>query len=192
MSIWSWLGNNSSQVQALAGIAAVIVAAIVGWVAWKQKLAAEAQAKAAAKQTIAAETQAEAARQQVIAAKQQTETSLLIADRQVLPNISLTATTNRGHIKILNNGNGPALEVELNYINGYSGDDLLRIAGKTLVVGDNTTVRIDEGQAANPGLRLTYETIFGTKYALEFQWNGNICQAVNQKVIRLPQQRRTS
>lgn len=95
MSIWSLLGNNSSQIQALAGVAAIVVAGIVGWVAWKQKLAAEAQAEAAAKQTVAAETQAEAARQQVIAAKQQIESSFLIADKQTTPHISITASTNR-------------------------------------------------------------------------------------------------
>lgn len=99
------------------------------------KGAAEAQASAAVKQAIAAEVQADAARQQVAAARQQTQTSLLIADRQVPPHISLTATTNRGQIEILNNGNGPALNVELNYVNGYLGDDLLGIAGKTLIVG---------------------------------------------------------
>ncbi|HMF64992.1 MAG TPA: hypothetical protein VK608_12955 [Edaphobacter sp.] len=182
MTFWGWLGNNSSQIQALAGAVAVFVGIAVGWVAWKQKGAAEAQAAAALRQTTAAELQADAARQQVAAARQQTETSLLIADRQVFPHISFTATTNRGHIDILNNGNGSALDVELNYINGNLGDDLLRIAGKTLVVGDSVTVRIDEGQAANPGLRLTYETVFGTKYVLEFQWNGQISQAVNQKL----------
>jgi hypothetical protein len=186
MRFWYWLGNNSSQIQALAGAAAVMVAIAVGWVVWKQKLAAEAQAEAAREQTTAAKEQAEAAKQQVIAAKQQIQTSLLIADRQVFPHISLTATTNRGQIDILNNGNGPALNVELNYKNGYSGDDLLKIAGKTLVVDDSVTVKVDEEQAANPGLRLTYETVFGTKYILEFQWNGQIAQAVNQKLFSAP------
>jgi hypothetical protein len=189
MSFWCWLGANSSQVQAVASAAAVIVAAVVGWVVWKQKLAAEAQAEAAREQTTAAKEQAEAAKQQVAAAKQQTETSLLIADKQVSPHISITAALYHGQIvrqtiDILNNGDGPASNIELNYINGFSGDDLLKIAGKTLVVRDSIQVRLtDEGKAANPGLRLTYETTFGTKYILEFQWNGHISQAVNQRLF---------
>jgi len=189
MTFWCWLGNNSSQIQAVAGTAAVIVAAIVGWVVWKQKLAAEAQAEAAREQTKAAKEQVEAANQQVIAAKQQTATSLLIADKQTSPHISITAATNHGQIvrqtiDILNNGDGPALNIELNYINGFSGDDLLKVAGKTLVVRDSRQVQLsDERKAANPGLRLTYETTFGTKYILEFQWNGLISQAVNQKLF---------
>jgi len=193
MSIWSWLGGNSSQVQALAGIAAVIVAAIVGWVAWKQKLAAEAQAEAAAKQTIAAETQAEAARQQVAAAKQQIESSFLIADKQTTPHISITASKNRDgqiiqkSISVLNNGTGPALNLGVKYNDGLPGDDDLKIAGRALVVGDSLPVWVtDEQRAAQAGLRLTYETIFGTRYVLTFQWNGLASSAVNEKLSMLP------
>jgi hypothetical protein len=187
MTFWSWLGNNSSQIQALAGVAAVIVAILIGWVAWKQKEAAQAQANAASQQTMAAQAQAEAADQQVIAAKQQTETSLLIADKQTSPHISITAATTRDGqiirqtIAILNNGDGIALNLELKYKDGLPGDDL-GISGKTLVMRDSLSVRIDEGRAAQSGLKLTYLTIFGTNYLLEFQWNGLISQAVNQKL----------
>ncbi len=68
-------------------------------------------------------------------------------------------------------------------MNGYLGEDLLRIAGKMLVVGDTVTVKVDEGQAANPGLRLTYETVFGTKYVLEFQWKWPYCPSGQSKVF---------
>lgn len=198
-TLWCWLDSNSSQIQALAGVAAVIVAALVGWVAWKQKAAAEAQAEAAKKQTTAAEAQAEAARQQVeaanqqvIATKQQIETSLLIADRQTTPHISITAALRGGQIivvntiAILNNGTGPALNCEVKYNDDNVGNDDPKVKGVTLVVGDSLSVLITDGQrAARNGLRMTYETIFGTKYALEFQWNGHSSQAVNQKLFRL-------
>src|SRR5215469_14202693 len=118
-SIWCWLNANASQIQAIAGGAAVIVACFVGWVAWKQKAAAEAQASAAKEQTSAARDQASAAREQVaaakeqveasreqvsaareqvVAAKQQTETALLIADRETSPHISITQAVSRDGI----------------------------------------------------------------------------------------------
>jgi len=50
------------------------------------------------------------------------------------------------------------------FVNGFSGNDLLKIAGK-------------------PGLQLTYETTFGTKYILEFQWNDETSQTVNQRLV---------
>jgi hypothetical protein len=189
MTLWCWLENNSLQIQALVGVAAVFVAAIVGWVAWKQKGAAEAQASAAVKQTIAAEVQADAARQQVAAARQQTETALLIADRQTTPHISIAASKNhegqiiqRG-ITVLNNGTGPALNLEVKYNDGLPGNDDLKIAGVALVVGDSLSVWVtDEQRGAQTGLRLTYETIFGTKYVLEFQWNGLNSHSVNQRL----------
>jgi hypothetical protein len=190
MTIWYWLGNNSSQIQAVAGVATVVVAIAVGWVAWKQKKAAETQADAAREQAVAAKEQASAATEQVIAAKQQTATSLLIADRQSSPQISITAATTRDgqiirqRLAILNSGSGAALNVELKYKDGLPGDDDLGITGKTLVVRDSLPVKLtDEGRAAKSGLRLTYETIFGTKYILEFQWNATICQATNQKLF---------
>jgi hypothetical protein len=195
MSFWYWLGANSSQVQALASAVAVVVAAIVGWVVWKQKQAAEAQAKAANEQTTAAKEQADAAKQQVAAAKQQTATSLLIADRQVSPNISITAggilpfdagASIRQTIAILNNGSGPALNLELKYKDGLPGDDSFGIAGKVLVVRDSLSVLVDEKRAAQSGLRLTDETIFGTKCTLEFQWNSEVGKAVNQKLFTAP------
>lgn len=69
------------------------------------------------------------------------------------------------------------------------GNDDLNVKAVTLVVGDSLSVVITDGQrAASNGLRMTYETIFGTQYALEFQWNGQIHQAVNQKLFRLPAQ----
>lgn len=185
MTLWRWLGNNSAQVEALAGIAGVIVACIVGWVAWKQKLAAEAQAQAAKKQTIAAETQAEAAMQQVAAAKQQIATSLLIADKQAAPHIVFTAARLQGaiirnSIEFQNGGSGAALNLSVTYRDNLPGYDDLRTPKKMLVAGDAISIVIEESRAARSGLRVSYETLFGTKYALEFQWNGHVGQAVNQ------------
>jgi hypothetical protein len=192
MSFWCWLGANSSQLQALGGMLAVIVASIVGWVAWKQKAAAEAQAEAAKEQTAAAKEQTRAATEQVIAAKHQTETSLLIADKQTTPQISITASKSREgqiiqkSIAVLNNGTGPVLNLEVKYNDNLPGNDDLKISGVALVVGDSLAIWVtDEQRGAQSGLRLTYETIFGTKYALEFQWNGLNSFATNQKLSLL-------
>jgi hypothetical protein len=68
--LWCWLGNSSSQLQAIGSIAAVLVALALGFVANRQARAADAQASAA--------------RAQVAAANRQTEKNLLIADRQPL------------------------------------------------------------------------------------------------------------
>lgn len=182
MTLWSWLGNNSSQIQALAGVFAVLVAIAVGWVAWKQKGAAEAQAAAAVKQTLAAEVQAEAARQQVATAKQQTATSLIIADKQFLPHFSVTQGIGVENLVVLNNGNGPALHVDLKYNDGLPGRDILNPT-RDFIVGDSLTVHVQDSQrAANAGLRLTYRTIFGSNCTLEFQWNGLIQHSVNEKL----------
>jgi hypothetical protein len=182
-----WLGITSSQIQAVAGVAAVIVAAIVAVVAWKQKLAAEAQAKAAIDQTAAAKEQALAAKEQVIAAKQQTETSFRIADIQTSPHISITPAQNhigvllKGQVAFLNNGNGVAANLRLKYRDGLPGDDL-QISAQSLVIRDSFNALIDEGRAAKSGLVLTYTTIFGSKCSLEFQWNGLISKAINERL----------
>jgi hypothetical protein len=52
-----------------------------------------------------------------------------------------------------------------------------------LVVRDSLAVRFDAGRGAQSGFRLTYSTVFGTQYALEFQWNGNISRVVNEKLM---------
>jgi hypothetical protein len=182
--MWTWLGSNSAQIQALAGLLALIVAAAVGVVAFLQMRAANAQAKAAVDQTTAASEQAAAAREQVTAAKQQTATSLAIADKQTLPNLSITPAVNsvgqsiQGSIAILNNGSGPAFNVTVHYRDGNVGYDNLGVSGETIVVHDSVRINVDEKRAAQSGLKINYTTTFGTKYVLDFSWNGLIKQAV--------------
>jgi len=188
MSLWCWLGNNSTQLQAVAGFLGVIVALMVAVAAFRQAKAASEQAKAAVSQVQAAEDQAAAAREQVAAAKQQTETMLLVADIQTSPHISITAAVGkdgailRNTIAILNNGNGAAGKVNLAYRDGSPGCEVP--FPDTLVVRDSCSVPIDETRAALSGLRLVYQTIFGTSWTLEFQWNGNISRPVNERLFK--------
>lgn len=193
MSPWHWIGSNSTQLQVIVAVAAVAVAIVLCIVAWEQKRAAEAQAEAAneqanaAKEQIAAaREQVEAAKEQVSAARQQTETALWIADRQTSPNISITAAVRGGvivhqSISILNNGNGPALKMELKYKEGAPGDET-PINDATLVVRDSFSINLNESREEIAGMTLTYETILGSKYILEFQWNGQISKAINQRL----------
>jgi hypothetical protein len=155
-SLWNLLGINAAQIQALAGLLAVVVAAIVARVAWKQKPAAETQAKAAVQQTAAASVQAEAAREQVVAAKQQNATAVLMADKQALPNLSISPAVTRegviirGGIAILNNGSGSAFNVTVHY---RDGSEDLEVSGKTIVVHYSVRINVDEKRAAQAGLR---------------------------------------
>lgn len=158
---------------------------IVGWVAWKQKKAAEAQAVAAQKQTTAANEQARVAKEQVIAAKQQTAASVLIADRQRFPHICITQATVAGRcvprtVSLLNNGDGVAINLELRYKDAEPGVGSIT-PSRDLVIRDSLSIEIDEVRAKVPGLRLTYETLLGTKCTLEFEWDGS--QAINQRLV---------
>ncbi len=184
MNLWQWLGSNAGQIQALAGIAAVIVAGIVGWVGWKQKQAAEAQVRAADKQAAAAEAQTQAAREQI-------RTSLLIADIQSAPNIriesaELQGASIRNAIQLRNIGNGTALRLNVLYQDGLPGHDDLRLPADMLASGETTSFVIDPGRAAQSGINLHYETLFETDYILAFRWNGQIGKAVNLRLTALP------
>src|SRR4051794_2355421 len=114
MHFWYWLGNNSSQLQAVAGLLAVIVAMAVGFVAFRQAEAAGEQAVSAKAQAETAAAQTEAVRQQVAASKQQLNIMWMIADTQTQPHISMTPSAGKGgeiiqqSITFLNNGSGTA------------------------------------------------------------------------------------
>jgi hypothetical protein len=172
--LWWWFGNNSSQLQAIGSIAAAFAAAALCVVAVRQAHAADAQASAALAQ--------------VAAADRQTATSILIADKQTSPNISITAAQARDGILIkdafamLNNGNGTAKDVKLTY-RDQNIDSEIQLRNDVLVVRDSLEVRFDGARGAQSGFRLTYSTQFGTRYALEFQWNGNSSRPVNEKLI---------
>jgi hypothetical protein len=158
----------------------VVVAAIIGLVAWQQKKAAEEQASAARQQ-------AAAAMSQLAAAELQMEAMYLIADKQSSPYMSIAPAKTRdgeiitGKLAVLNNGNGIALNVELRYGDGSPGDHLKTVNGG-LVIRDSFSVTIDEGRAAISGLRLTYESVMRSKYTLEFKWNSQIHEAISQKL----------
>jgi hypothetical protein len=171
--LWSWFGNNSSQLQAIGSIAAAFAAAALCVVAVRQARAADAQANAALAQ--------------VTAANRQTATSILIADKETSPNISITAAQTRDGILvkdafvILNNGTGPANDVKLAY-RDQNIDSAFQLRNDVLVVRDSLEVRFDGVRGAHSGFRLTYSTLFGTQYALEFEWNGNSSRSVNEKL----------
>ena len=178
-AFWDWLRYNSVQLQtlgslaqALGSVAAVLVAMLLGFVAWRQARAADAQASAA-------NTQAEAAKTQI-------STSLFIADKQVSPNFSITAAVRggiivRNSIAILNNGFGSAREVKLSYRDSMPNPEIV-LGNSTLVVRDSIGVSIDEDRARNSGLTLTYSTVFGTKYALDFEWDATASRPINEKI----------
>lgn len=179
---WCWLGANSSQLQAIGSIGAVLVAAALGIVAFRQARAADAQAEAA-------RAQVEAANRQVEAANRQIETSKIIADRQSSPNISITPAVRGGVIvnnsmAILNNGSGSAEDLRLCY-RDESIDHEIPLNVRVLVVRDSLEVRFDGSRGAQSGFRLSYMTPFGTHYALEFEWNGNISRSVNERLIQI-------
>jgi hypothetical protein len=178
---WNWLHDNSIQLQTFGGLtqalgsaAAFAVAIVLACVAKRQARAADAQAEAA-------ETQAKAAEVQI-------STSLFIADRQASPNISITAAVSRDgilikdKIAILNNGFGTASEVKLIYRDSKANSDV-PLSSSTLVVRDSMSASIDGSRAGSPGLTLSYSTAFGTKYALEFDWESTSFRSVNEKLI---------
>ena len=178
--LWNWLQSNSVQLQtfgslaqAIGSVAAVFVAIVLAWVAKRQ-------ARAADEQAIAAKTQARAAEAQI-------STSLLIADKQVSPNISITAAQsrdgilNKGKLSILNNGAGVAREVKLRYRDSQPNSDV-PLDASTLVVRDSLGVSIDENRARGSGLTLTYATIFSTQYALDFDWDAAASRSANEKL----------
>jgi type II secretory pathway pseudopilin PulG len=177
---WDWLRYNSAQLQTFGGlaqaigsIAAVVIAALLAWVAKRQANAADQQATAAV-------TQARAARVQI-------STSLFIADKQVSPNFSITAATSRdnvivkGKISILNNGSGAAQDVGLTYRDSSLNSDIA-LSSSTLVVRDSIGVLIDEARARSSGLILQYSTIYGTKYALDFEWDSSASRSINERL----------
>jgi hypothetical protein len=176
---WCWLGNNSSQLQAIGSVFAVIVAIALAVVAVRQAIAANAQAKAA-------EIQATAATAQVAAANRQIETSLIIGDTQTSPNISITpAMQHQAVVKetmaILNNGNGTATDVKLHYRDQSVGNEI-SLNNDVLVVRDSLPARFDDSRAAKSGFRLTYRTAFGTRYALDFDWHVSSSRPINLKL----------
>lgn len=171
--LWYWFGNNASQLQAIGSIAGAFAAAALCVVAVRQARAAHAQANAALAQ--------------VAAANRQTATSILIADKQTSPNISLTAAKTRDGILVkdafvvLNNGTGTASDVKLTY-RDHNIDSEFQLRNDVLVVRDSLEVRFDGARGAHSGFRLTYSTLFGTRYALDFEWNGNNSRPVNEKL----------
>jgi hypothetical protein len=173
---WCWFGNNSSQVQAIAGVFTVLVAMALGYVAIRQARAADAQAGAA--------------RLQAEAAVRQIKTSILIADKQTSPHFSITAAQTRegvlrrNTIAIRNNGSGGAAGLKFEYRDGAVGNEIA-LGASVLVVGDSIPVPFDEARGAQSGFRLTYSTIFGSRYALEFRWNGRDSNAVDERLVLL-------
>jgi hypothetical protein len=159
--------------QAIGGIAAVIIAVALAWVASRQAHAADEQAIAAKKQATSAEAQI--------------FTSLLIADKQASPNISISAAKDPGgiiikeRIAILNNGAGAARDLRLKYRDANTNSDVT-INNNTLVVRDSLPVSIDGGRANTSGLTLTYSTIFGTQSALDFNWDTVASQSIDEKL----------
>lgn len=178
--LWCWLGNNSSQLQAVGSIAAVLVALALGFVALRQARAADAQARAA-------KIQAEAARAQVEAANRQIETSLIIGDTQTSPNISITnscgpsGVTFRNSMSILNNGFGTAHELKLRYRDESVGN-AITLQYDRLVTDDSVGAQFDVGRGVASGFRLNYRTMFDSEYALEFEWHPTDFVPLNQKV----------
>lgn len=177
---WNWLRYNSVQLQTFGGLAqavgsigAVAIAVALAWVAKRQANAADEQANAAV-------AQAKAARVQIA-------TSLFIADKQVSPNISITAATSRDNviiknrIVILNNGSGAAQNAELTYRDSNPNSNIA-LTGSTLVVRDSIGVSIDDARARSSGLTLQYSTIYGTKYALDFEWDSSASRSINEKL----------
>jgi hypothetical protein len=178
--MWCWLGSNSSQLQAVGSIAAVLVAIALGFVALRQARAADAQA-------IAAKIQAGAARAQVESANRQIETSLIIGDNQTSPNISITndsdlgGMTFRDHLSILNNGFGTAYKLSLQYRDQSAGN-AISLKHDRLVIKDSMDVQFDLSRGVTSGFRLTYRTMFDTEYALEFELHPTQLVPINQQV----------
>jgi hypothetical protein len=177
---WNWLQSNSVQLQtfgslaqAVGSVAAVLVAIVLAWVAQRQ-------ARAADEQAIAAKTQARAAEAQI-------STSLLIADKQLSPNISITAAQSRdgilikGKLVILNNGAGVARELTLVYRDSQP-NSTVPLDASTLVVRDSIGASIDEHRANVSGFTLTYITIFSTQYALDFDWDAAGYRPIDEKL----------
>jgi hypothetical protein len=172
---WYRLGVNSAQLQAVGSVAAVIVAIALCIVAVRQAIAANSQAKAA-------KAQVEAANRQIIA-------SYIVGDIQTSPNISIAPAMLNGVIipqqmAILNNGSGTASHVKLHY-RDQAIENEIGLNNDVLVFRDSLPARFDNSRATQSGFRLTYQTAFGTKYTVDFEWNVTSSRAINQRLILL-------
>lgn len=167
--MWCWLGSNSSQLQVLGSIGAVLVALALGFVALRQAKAADAQAKAAGAQVNAANAQVKAANQQI-------ETALVIGDTQTSPNIFITNADGPGGtiwndaMSILNNGLGTAHDLRLRYNDQAVGNEI-SLRNDRLVKNDSVEGKFDLSRGIASGFQLSYKTMFNSEYLLEFQWH---------------------
>lgn len=109
------------------------------------------------------------------------------ADKETFPNLLVgVATTREGTmvkdtLAILNMGGGNAKDLRLRYRDDSPPFEV-RLDKQALAVRDVLPVPFDSRRGATSGFQLTYKTTHGTKYALDFEWDGEACRAVNEKL----------
>jgi len=115
------------------------------------------------------------------------ETSKAFPEREAFPSILIgAATTRSGEIKkdtmaILNAGGGRAKDLQLRYRDQSPASEI-QLDKQSLVVRDVLPVPIDVSRGRVSGFQLTYRTDFGTRCALEFDWDDDASCAVHEKL----------
>jgi len=172
-----WLGGDPSQWDAIGIIGAVLVAVALGVLTFLQARATNAEARAVRTQAETADLQA--------------GRGMSSADEEAFPNIVILAVTSReGAIKkdtmgIRNMGGGDAKDLRLRYRDQSSPNEV-PLDRQVLAVRDNLLAPFDSRRGAASGFRLTYKTLFGTQFALDFEWDGNACRDANERLIVIP------
>ena len=171
--VWRWFGGDNSPWDAVGGIGVVLVAIAIVIAVIRQARATIALARTVSPR---ADTP-----------NHLTETGTAYNEKETFPNILIGAATDRdgaiikNTLAIVNMGGGTAKDLRLRYRDDSSSCEI-PLAKQVLAVKDVFPVPFDARRGEVSGFKLIYKTAFGTQYALEFEWNGNVSQAVNQKL----------
>jgi hypothetical protein len=172
--VWRWFGGDHSPWDAVGGIGVVLVAIALLVAMFRHALATIEMAKTVSPLADSA--------------NHLTEKSNASSQKETFPNILIGAATDRegaiiqDTLAIVNMGGGTAKDLRLLYRDDSSSCEI-PLDKRVLAVKDVFPVPFDARRGEISGFKLTYRTAFGTQYALEFEWNGNVSQAFNQKLI---------
>jgi hypothetical protein len=170
---FDWLEGYKDQlgllIQALLFIATIVLIRV----GWKQAIAADAQAKAAAAQVAAANEQANTAKTQLDMSIKEMFANLSAADAATRPLLHIFPDLDyRGpddlicHIESC--GLGPALEVQAFY--GKNPTDAAGMYGNSLAIGEKRSETFDLVRVQNEDLTIHYKSTHGSTYSTSLSY----------------------
>ena len=175
---WSWLGGDSSLWDAIGtiGVALIVIGLAIAAV-WRAR-------------TVIAQSKSGSSHRET--ANHATETRVAFAGRETFPNIMIGAATTRegeiikDKIALLNMGGGTAKDLRLRCLD-ESHPYEIPLEKQLLVVKDILRVPFNNGRSAASRFQLTFRTDFGTQFALEFEWDGDISEASDERLTVISQ-----